>query len=231
MISHRHRCIFVHIPKCGGQSVEQAFLSDLGLTWEERAPLLLRRRAEGEGGPPRLAHLTASDYVALGYVTQGVFDRYLKLAVVRSPFDRAGSLYQYTGYSRMMPLERFATEHLPEMAGDPEQKEHWFVRPQSDFVTGDDGEVLVDALVHLERIDAELAPILRKLGLPESIPHVNRSTRLSTSQAARVRVAFLLRRRRLPRLAGEYPAEWTDDARAALVEVYGRDFELLGYPT
>jgi hypothetical protein len=32
MISHPHRTLFVHIPKCGGQSVEHAFLNALSLT-------------------------------------------------------------------------------------------------------------------------------------------------------------------------------------------------------
>ena len=32
MISHEHKTVFIHIPKCGGQSVETCFLDDLGLS-------------------------------------------------------------------------------------------------------------------------------------------------------------------------------------------------------
>jgi len=42
MISHKHKTVFVHIPKVAGQSVEQMYLADLGLNWSERAVLLLR---------------------------------------------------------------------------------------------------------------------------------------------------------------------------------------------
>ena len=42
MISHNHEYVFVHIPKCGGQSIEHVFLNDLGLEWHNRSPLLLR---------------------------------------------------------------------------------------------------------------------------------------------------------------------------------------------
>ena len=57
MISHPHRTVFVHIPKCGGQSIETAFLADLGLGWKSRAPLLMGANDRPELGPPRLSHL------------------------------------------------------------------------------------------------------------------------------------------------------------------------------
>ena len=66
MISHRHRCVFVHIPKVAGQSIEHVFLGWNGLNWKGRAPLLLRPNEDPRKGPPRLAHLRAQDYVPDG---------------------------------------------------------------------------------------------------------------------------------------------------------------------
>jgi hypothetical protein len=60
MISHKRKCVFVHIPKCAGQSIESVFVNDAGLTWEDRAPLLLRPNANNRVGLPFLAHLTYS---------------------------------------------------------------------------------------------------------------------------------------------------------------------------
>ena len=37
MISLAHQCVFVHIPKCAGQSVETAFLNETSLAWKQRA--------------------------------------------------------------------------------------------------------------------------------------------------------------------------------------------------
>ena len=51
MISHKHKTVFVHIPKVAGQSVEQMYLADLGLNWSERAVLLLRPKLNTEKGP------------------------------------------------------------------------------------------------------------------------------------------------------------------------------------
>ena len=68
MISHKHKTVFVHIPKVAGQSVEQMYLADLGLNWSERAVLLLRPKLNTEKGPERLAHLTAAQYTQFGYL-------------------------------------------------------------------------------------------------------------------------------------------------------------------
>ena len=39
MISFPHKTIFIHIPKCAGQSVEETFLNDIGLDWRKHRHL------------------------------------------------------------------------------------------------------------------------------------------------------------------------------------------------
>ena len=95
MISHHHSVLFVHIPKCAGQSIEMLFLRDLNLTWENRAPLLLRKRKEGEYGPQRLSHLYAYEYVKYSYISQVDFDKFYKFCVIRDPIDRIISELNY----------------------------------------------------------------------------------------------------------------------------------------
>ena len=70
MISIKHKIIFIHIPKCAGQSIENIFLRDLGLSWKERYPLLLRPRKPNEKGPERLAHLYAEEYLSLIHISE-----------------------------------------------------------------------------------------------------------------------------------------------------------------
>ena len=84
VISHEHSAIFVHIPKTAGQSVETVFLKKLGLSWKQRAPLLLRRNDDGSRGPQRLAHLYAWEYVKYGYCTRQVFEACSTFSIVRT---------------------------------------------------------------------------------------------------------------------------------------------------
>ena len=67
MICHQFKCLFIHIPKVAGQSIESAFLSELGLSWEQRASLLLKKNSNPLKGPPRLAHLTCKEYIEHQY--------------------------------------------------------------------------------------------------------------------------------------------------------------------
>jgi hypothetical protein len=175
MLSHHHKAIFVHIPKCAGQSVEIAFLRDLGLTWRTRAPLLLHPNDRAEFGPPRLAHLLAADYVRYHYVTDTIFQSYLKFAVVRNPWTRVVSLYCHLSrnISRNLTFRKFVLEWLAgQFANQHTAEKFWFVRPQVDFVFAD-GKLLVDEIVRFERLPEEFDRIAARVGLKTPLPHVN----------------------------------------------------------
>lgn len=172
MISRKHRTIFVHIPKCAGQSVEMAFLADNDLTWETRAPLLLRANDDPRAGPPRLAHLTAAEYVSCGHVGQEEFDRSYTFAIVRNPWARAVSLYRHLEPN--IPYSAFVGEWLPGQLRDNAAKQRWFVRPQAEFVAPE-GRVVVDDIVYLERLAQEFPIVAARAGLRSPLPHANRS--------------------------------------------------------
>lgn len=215
MISHHHRTVFVHIPKCGGQSVETAFLTDLGLDWETRAPLLLRRNDTPRLGPPLLAHLTAREYIAFRYLPETMFEEYFTFAVVRDPYARAISLFNYMRFSG--DLAAFVGTFLPRqfefaegyaIDGHRYNGKYHFVRPQADYVMGRDGQVMVDEVIRLEDIGAGFDMIRTRSGLQADLPHVNSST----SRKARV-------------------ADLDDPSRAIIRRLYSADFETFGYPT
>ena len=173
MLSHHHKTIFVHIPKCAGQSVEMAFLADLGLAWETRAPLLLRPNDRRELGPPRLAHLVAADYVNCRYTPQEMFDSYFKFAIVRNPWTRAVSLYRHLGLE--MPFSAFVADWLcDQFARQAVQESYWFVRPQADFVYSG-AALLVDELIRFEALAEQFPRIAAAAALRSPLPHVNRT--------------------------------------------------------
>lgn len=227
MISHHHRCVFVHIPKCGGQSVETMFLRDLGLTWEQRAPLVMRPAARGELGPPMLAHLLARDYVRLRYLPQQLFDDYFKFAVVRDPFARAESTYRYLSFDRLMSFDRFAQQYVPDAARRPDHRMHWFLRPQVDFLVDENGSPLVDMVLDLADLDAELPAIADKLGVGDTtVPHVNVSKNQSRAEKARTVYRAVRDFGVRPTVVRRQTVRWTPDSRASIAAAYAADFEI-----
>lgn len=185
MISHSHRTLFVHLPKCGGQSVELAFLNDLGLSWENRAPLLLRPKMDGENAPPRLAHLRLNEYVENHYISAELFDGYFKFAVVRCPYRRSVSFYTYFGLVGKKSLDAFVQQDLPALL-KPTHLMYWFFRPQNDYIKQASGdEIGVDALYPLETLAAEWPEIAKCAGMPgATLPHINKSKETGVSASS-----------------------------------------------
>ena len=114
MISHDFRCIFIHIPKVAGQSIEHFFLDLHGLDWDSRGSLLLRHNPDRARGPVRLAHLTAREYVDCGHIGQSDFDAYFKFAFVRNPWARLVSEYHYREHHRRQSFRDFVLHGFPE---------------------------------------------------------------------------------------------------------------------
>jgi len=163
MLSHEHKCIFVHIPKAAGISIEQVFLDALGLDFARRDSLLLGIVNRGRTGPKILSHLTAREYVEFGYVSPETFDAYFKFTFARNPYDRVYSFYQYLGYARLVSFETFILHELPRLFGDPLLD--YFIKPMSSYVYGESGTLLVDFVGKLETIDEDFGQVARRLNL------------------------------------------------------------------
>ncbi|HEX2595616.1 MAG TPA: sulfotransferase family 2 domain-containing protein [Luteimonas sp.] len=214
MISHHDHCVFVHVPKTAGQSVETFFLKRVGLTWEQRAPLLLRPNDNPDLGPPRLAHLRARDYVQKKWVTPEQFDSYFRFAFVRNPWDRTASFYR-TGYDRVCSFPRFVRFHLPRLL----ERKPWFFGPQAEYLHAENGTLLVDFVGRYERLAADFREVCNQLGIPDgTLPHANDSNHNIGP------VARLLRRR---------PRPYTDmfDARSKtlVARIYADDIDAFKY--
>lgn len=217
MISHHDKCVFVHIPKCAGQSIETFFLERIGLDWRTRAPLLLRPNDMPSLGPPRLAHLLARDYVANKWMTPEQFRSYFKFAFVRNPWDRTASFYRFLGYHRRCSFPRFVRRHLPALvAGD----KRWFLCPQAEYLYGPDGDLLVDFVGRFETLQQDFARACTHIGIADArLPHVN------SSHAPR---SLLARWFRPPRSV-PYREMYDSSTRQAVADIYAADVEAFAY--
>jgi chondroitin 4-sulfotransferase 11 len=73
MIYHKHKIIFIHIPRTGGSSIETAFV---GTDWFYK--------------DNKTKHMMASETKKL---YKDYWDEYNKISIVRNPYDRAISLF------------------------------------------------------------------------------------------------------------------------------------------
>lgn len=172
MISNKHKTIFVHIPKVAGQSIEVMYLNDLGLTWNQRGVLLLRKKKLFEKGPKRLAHLTAKQYVDLNYIDQKSFNEYFKFSFVRNPFSRTYSYYKYLGYSNVCSFEYFIEFILTKGF----KQNHFFFLTQTAYLYDSNGKLLVDFVGKFENLKEDIQKVAKNSGLKnQTLPFVNKS--------------------------------------------------------
>ena len=194
MISIHHKTIFVHIPKCAGQSVEAAFCEDLGLNWGKHRHLLacMQRPASWRKDlPQRLAHLTAHDYVDKNFCPPEMFRDYFKFAIIRDPVDRLVSAWRY------LPLDagfaEFVERDLPERMAE----DHFFFRSQKRYLCEPrSGRLLVDEVVPFSDLARRWPMIAARAGVHAPLRHRNKapSTKpepvVSDSDRARIRDAY-----------------------------------------
>lgn len=181
MISHKHKCIFIHIPKCGGISVENMFLNDLGLSWNERRVLVMGKNYNSKLNIPRLAHLSLDQMVDNFYLNDMLIESYFKFTVVRSPFSRVRSFYNYLGYSNFFSFKKFVCDVLPKELDSNSTGLAWFFKPQSEYLYYK-GKLSIDKILYLESISEEIEFIINNFGLNSRLEHKNASGTLPISK-------------------------------------------------
>ncbi|HEX7069725.1 MAG TPA: sulfotransferase family 2 domain-containing protein [Rhodothermales bacterium] len=179
MISHRHKCIFIHIPKCAGTTVETAlehFDDHTGRRGQDHrtirmieplAPLriatnpancieLLRRaryRIPSKRNPRSNARVTAAQY-----------REYFKFTIVRNPWSRAVSVYRNVmndpihiaehGVTAATPFSDFLRRHIG----------RGMLRPQMDWIVDWSGNIPLDFIGRFENLADDFGRIAEVLG-------------------------------------------------------------------
>jgi hypothetical protein len=205
MISHPHKCIFVHIPKCGGSSIEDVIWPVSERT-EANLWMGFVESMQNKYQTGGLQHLLARQIrQEVGHET---FANYFKFAFVRNPWDRAASQFSYTMQSRP-DLRQFASigenasfeEYLDRIG----RTKHVQWEKQVEFVHDETGQLLVDYVGRFESFERDVRDVLSRLGITTaSIPHANRSDRA-----------------RFPK--------YTTEARDRITEMYKADIAAFGY--
>ena len=188
VISNNKKFIFIHIYKTGGNSVSSLLLpyarkrEKFSQKWISRYIInrinkLLRLNDQGNKWINGIRkHATALEIKDC--IGDKKFAEYFKFTIVRNPYDFLVSLYHYIKQSPNHRNYQTVNSLTFKEFIINETKNNCHL--QSDFITNNDGKLIVDYVGKLEHIDYSLSHVSRKLNIPKkNIPDSNKSERNS----------------------------------------------------
>lgn len=162
-VCHEKKFIFLHIPKCGGTSVERFFnlqRSECVFGVKEQGNKLLT-----------LHHLTGPELLRFGLVESESVRDYFKFTIIRDPFDRMASDYlwqqRHDRYGIFCDLDfpsylSFAKRIIEEQ-GFHKKRHFDHFRPMVDYCVHQN-QLWVDEILLLDRLNTGLARLAPRLG-------------------------------------------------------------------
>ena len=154
--AHIDNFIFIHINKTGGSSVEKA----LNIPFE---------------------HKTALEKIS--EVGRYRWDRKLTFTIVRNPWDKVVSHYHYrvkTNQTGLGDKHIDFKEWVKRAYGEKDDCYYdnpKMFMPQIDWISDENGRILVDEIIRFENLDSDFNMVLQKIGKNTTLPHVKRSNR------------------------------------------------------
>ena len=225
MICRDFNCLYVHVPKTGGQSIEQFFMNRLHLDWDrDRSALHLQSNDDPALGTEKLAHLSAAEYVDCGHLGPEEFSGFYKFSFVRNPWSRILSEYRYRNYFHHFSFRDFVLNKMPRLGWDDKYRH---VMPQYDMLYDSQGKLLVDYVGRFETLQEDFNRVCQTLGISDSeLPHRNKSDKKSRDLKRTIRnLVFMNGENRYSSMAEFYD----DETRDAVAEYYQKDIETFGY--
>ncbi len=210
-VSHEHQCIFVHIPKTGGSSVEH--LLGVFRDWrnEDRdclfgliqSPDILKKQWVTRF----LQHLSIHEIAEL--LSSYCLNQYFSFSWVRNPWDRMVSIYSNKDPDMLAMAANLGLDltklGFSDFVDQTRDLFHVHLLDQSRFITDKDDRIAVNFVGRFERYTQDMNFVCSKLGIISKIPHMNISTR------------------------GNYRDYYNDHTIAEISKRYEIDIDLFGY--
>ena len=160
MISHEHKCIFIHIPKCAGSSIEKSIVKKDWWRVNQTTKHMLADKAKK--------------------VYNEYWNDYFKFAFVRNPWEVEVSWYfwRLRGWgcskrsTRGMSFEDFVIQFDITAATPWVPNTSLFL----DYLTDSSGAVMVDFIGRVENFQEDFDTVCDKIGIPrQELPHTNKT--------------------------------------------------------
>lgn len=204
MINHKHKFIFIHIPKTAGESIE--------VTFQAKGELKYWASFDHTNHEP-LQHLTANEIKKrLG---KSEYNKYYKFSFVRNPFSRCVSEYfwwrQKIDSDRRRCNSSFAQwvhEDLPSLISKNQSIKSLIKHniEQYKFIYNTSDNCLVDFIGRFENLQEDFDIVCDKIEIPrQQLPHKNKTDHK------------------------HYTEYYDDETRQIVAEKYAKDIEYFRY--
>lgn len=189
MISHQYKCIFIHVPKCAGTSIEKVLghfdeydgrgkqdhrsMSQIEEHFSGSGLTLLKRRAR-EILPIKCVKKRPSRNPKNDFqVTRAQYDEYFKFTIIRNPWARA-----YSWYKNMIRDKEHHKKYgiTPELSFKDFLRDHsgkGLLKPQTWWLKSQDGSINLDHIGRFETLQEDFWKACDTIGLPRvELPHI-----------------------------------------------------------
>jgi hypothetical protein len=204
IISHAHRFVFFAVPKTATHTIREALRAHKAADdWEQQ--VLFGQQFLPIPELAAIGHGHISVRQLRGHLPPDTWNDYFKFAFVRNPFDRFVSICFFL--NRQHPgFEKNARSFMKRALNAPRFRRRILVRPQTELLTDDDGELAVDFVGRYEALQPSYDSIMKKVGLATTdLEWKNKSTH-----------------------AG-YDVYYDDELREQVAEFYRDDLRMFGY--
>jgi len=174
-ISYKYNFLFIHIYKVAGVSIKDSIKNTIYSPydyelWKHR----LLRRLSLVVNPEFWPQDHAKAREIRKKIGRERYDKLFKFAFVRNPWDWQVSMYNYM----LRKTTHFQHDLIKNMSGFEEYIE-WRVTQnkflQKDFVTDENGDVIVDFIGRFENLESDFKKVCNHININVQLPHLNKS--------------------------------------------------------
>lgn len=178
--------VFIHINKTGGTSISKAI------------------------GMPKKQHYTAKETIEI--IGSERWDRAFKFTIVRNPWDKVWSHYNYRVRINETGLRDAGlafNDWVAKTYGEPKDKRFYdqpkMFAPQVDWLLDQAGNNEIDFVGRFENLNEDFRKIAEIIGVNSELPHLNKSTR------------------------EKYQQHYSDQSKEIIRVWFAKDIEAFGY--
>lgn len=214
-ISHKHKTVFMHVPKSAGTSISEW----LGIG-ESESNYYIKRYIKGNNCA--LQHIPYEKMKSC--ITPQIFNSYYKFAIVRNPWDRMLSTYKWRNgngpYKNFNEFVKFVYNlHLKYSLEKLEDYEFFskyfcahfypqYIYVPPSYVNSPSDQILQDQnfdILKFETLNVDIQKVKNKININNKLPHSNKS------------------------IHSNYAQYYDEETKLMVSEMYSKDISLFGY--